>query len=135
MTPHQQVFVHSYEADWYDSTGKRLDDPPESKYTGLCCATCGDLSIYLESVEGEEGGFGALVFPAEAALDRSIPDAVAVNYREAKRVQKVSPNAFAVLMRRALEALGDDRMAPQGTLHKRLRFLAEEAKYLLCLSR
>ncbi|HKP04676.1 MAG TPA: DUF4145 domain-containing protein [Chthoniobacterales bacterium] len=122
MTPHKEVFRHSYIGDWYNSKGEPMEDPPESCYIGFSCSTCGDLSIY-ESVD-DAGEIGSLVFPADVALDKSIPEIVAENYRESKRVQKVSQNAFAVLMRRALEALCDDRKVPSGTLHTRLKHLA-----------
>lgn len=93
--PHQVVFTHSYVGDWYGSDGEPSEDPPESYYTGYACSTCGDLSIY-ETHEYDEGGRGTLAFPANVDLAKSIPELVAANYRESKRVQKVSPNAFAV---------------------------------------
>jgi len=69
-----------------------------------------------------------LVFPSNVDLDASIPEIVASNYRESKRVQKVSPNSFAVLIRRALEALCDDRGVSSGTLQARLAKLSEKGE-------
>lgn len=69
-----------------------------------------------------------MVFPADVELDRVIPEVVAKNYRESKRVQKVSPNAFAVLIRRALEALCDDRKIAPGKLYDRLKALAQKGE-------
>lgn len=126
-TPHKPVFSHSYVGDWYGSDGQLEEDPPTSDYTGYACSTCGDLSIY-GSHEYNEGEKPILVFPSNVNLDASIPDVVASNYRESKRVQKVSPNAFAVLIRRALEALCDDRGVSKGSLHARLRRLAEKGE-------
>src|SRR5262249_16787609 len=123
-TPHKEVFSHSRIADWYSSDGEPWDDASPSYYTGCACATCGDLSIY-DSVDGRD--IGSLVFPA-VSLDKSIPQIVAANFLESKRVQKVSPNAFAVLMRRALEALCDDRNVPPGSLHTRLKQLADNGE-------
>ncbi|MBM4053348.1 MAG: DUF4145 domain-containing protein [Planctomycetes bacterium] len=124
-TPHKSVFSHSYVGDWYGSDGTLAEDPPTSHYSGYSCATCGDLSIY-ESHDYDAGE--ELVFPSDVHLDPSIPEIVASNYRESKRVQKVSPNAFAVLIRRSLEALCDDRGVAQGTLHARLKSLAEKGE-------
>jgi hypothetical protein len=112
--------------DWYSSKGELVPFSPPSYYTGLSCMTCGDLSIYDSLDDSQE--LGSLVFPADVALDKSIPEIVAENYRESKRVQKASPNAFAVLMRRALEALCDDRKAPSGKLHARLKHLADKGE-------
>ncbi len=126
-TPHKSVFSHSYVGDWYGSDGQLAEDPPTSYYIGYACATCGDLSIY-ENHEYDGDEEPTLVFPSDVNLDASIPDIVASNYRESKRVQKVSPNAFAVLIRRSLEALCDDRDVAQGTLHARLKSLAENGE-------
>ncbi len=87
-TPHSVVFNHSYVGDWYGSDGKPSEAPPTSYYTGYACATCGDLSIY-ETHDYEENG-SWLVFPADVVLDKSIPETVAANYRESKRVQTVA---------------------------------------------
>ena len=66
-----------------------------------------------------------LRYPKGDILDKSVPSSVSANYREAKRVQKVSPNGFAVLIRRTLEALCNDRDVPAGRLQKRLETLAQ----------
>lgn len=126
-TPHKSVFSHKYVGDWYRSDGQLAEDPPTSFYTGYACATCGDLSIY-SSHDYQEDMELNLVFPSDVSLDASIPDIVASNYRESKRVQKVSPNAFAVLIRRSLEALCDDRGIEKGTLHTRLKSLAAKGE-------
>lgn len=125
-TPHREIFTHSYKGNWYSSDGEPSGSPPTSTYTGYACATCDDLSIYECNDWSDDEG--ALVFPADVSLDKSIPEIVAANYRESKRVQKISPNAFAVLMRRALEALCDDRKAPVGKLHARLKHLVDKGE-------
>ncbi|MEI7730318.1 MAG: DUF4145 domain-containing protein [Verrucomicrobiota bacterium] len=51
-----------------------------------------------------------------------------MNYREAKRVQNISPNAFAVLLRRALEALCDDRGLASDSLARRLKELSNRGE-------
>jgi hypothetical protein len=126
-TPHREIFRHSYVGDWYSSDGTATEDPPTSYYIGYACATCDDISIY-GSHDYADDGEEILEFPSDVTLDKSIPEIVAANYRESKRVQKVSPNAFAVLIRRALEALCDDRKVPPGTLHARLAKLADQGE-------
>jgi hypothetical protein len=53
---------------------------------------------------------------------------VASNFQEAKRIQNISPNAFAVLMRRGLEAMCDERAVAAGNLAKRLEVLAKKGE-------
>ena len=104
--------------------GSAEKHPPTSYYIGYACSTCNDLSIYgtHDYAESDEA---VLQFPSDVILDESIPEIVASNYRESKRVQRMEPNAFAVLIRRAPEALCDDRNIAPGTLHVRLAKLAE----------
>jgi hypothetical protein len=126
-TPHKFVFEHTYTAMWYGSDGKPSDEPsPESVYYIYECATCNDLSLY-EGIP-ESGNPPTLGFPKGDTLDNSVPECVACNYREAKRVQIVSPNAFAVLIRRSLEAMCDDRGIPAGRLQFRLEELAKRGE-------
>ena len=127
MTLHRQVFAHTYFADWYSRDGDKSDSPPESFYRIFECSTCKDLCIF-EGVAVDEENEGVLVYPQDTTLAKSIPEKVASNYREAKRVQKTSPNAFAVLIRRALEALCDDRKVPEGKLYVRLEYLAKNSE-------
>jgi Domain of unknown function (DUF4145) len=49
---------------------------------------------------------------------------VRFSYQEALRLKAVSPNAFAIQIRRCLEALCDDRGASKGRLEKRLKELS-----------
>jgi hypothetical protein len=126
-TPHRFVFEHVYTAMWYGEDGKLSDDPsPESMYLIYECATCHDLSLY-EYIP-ESGIEPSLGYPKGDTLDNSVPERVACNYREAKRVQVVSPNAFAVLIRRALEAMCDDRGISSGRLQQRLEELANRGE-------
>jgi hypothetical protein len=54
----------------------------------------------------------------------SIPEPVAEYYAESVRTRSVSGNSFAVNVRRALEAICDDRTIPDGNLNNWLRSLA-----------
>ena len=45
-------------------------------------------------------------------------------YREAKRILRIAPTAYAVQIRRSLEAICDDRGAVKGVLQKRIQDLA-----------
>ncbi|HWA28858.1 MAG TPA: DUF4145 domain-containing protein [Lacunisphaera sp.] len=68
-----------------------------------------------------------LCYPDSGILDSSVPLAVRKNYIEAKSVQKKSPNAFALLVRRALEAICDDKgVASNKPLKQRLDSMAAQ---------
>jgi hypothetical protein len=127
-TPHKLVFEHTYTTVWYGSDGKPSEGPdPASVYLIFECSTCHDISLY-DYVEFENEEDAALRYPKGDTLDKSVPTSVANNYREAKRVQQVSPNAFAVLIRRALEAMCDHRGIPTGRLQQRLEELARRGE-------
>ncbi len=49
-------------------------------------------------------------------------------YDEASRIKTLAPNAFAVQIRRALEALCDDRGATASNLQKRLESLVKKGE-------
>jgi hypothetical protein len=127
-TPHKLVFQHEHVGTWYSSDGTVSDgDDPASIYTVFECATCHDISLYshLEPLGFEDA---ALLYPEGDSLHKSVPTQVASNYSEAKRIQTISPNGFAVLVRRALEALCDDRGVPPGKLASRLGELAKKGE-------
>jgi hypothetical protein len=128
QTPHKLVFQHAHVGTWYSSDGSISEGPdPASIYTVFECETCHDISLYehLEPLDFEEG---SLLYPKGNSLHKSVPVEVASNYSEAKRVQRISPNGFAVLVRRALEALCDDRGVPRGRLASRLEALAKKGE-------
>lgn len=127
-TPHSVVFTHSYIGGWYGADGKETSNPPTSYYTGYACSTCNDLSIYENHDYQDWDEESILAFPESASMDESIPQSIKEIYEEAKRIQKISPNAYAVLIRRALEALCDDREAPKGKLHVRLQKLVDNGE-------
>jgi hypothetical protein len=112
---------------WYSSDGElsKERDFELFHYAVLRCVTCRDISL-LGQLEGEGWNSATLQYPSDYDLDPCVPALVASNYREARRVQSTSPNAFAVLLRRALEALCDDRGVPSGTLATRFKKLADK---------
>lgn len=124
-TPHTILFEHSFVADWYSRDGSPTENPPTSYYTVYACATCNDITIYGSHEYQSPHEEPWLVFPEDAQIDKSVPVEIRAIFQEAKRIQKISPNAFAVLIRRALEAICDDRGVASGKLVKRLETLSE----------
>ena len=128
-TPHVILFECSAPQTWYGSDGQPKNDAgdPYSDYMLLQCQTCRDVSLYSK-LSIHNWNEPKLEYPIGFDLDSCIPAEVASNYQEAKRVQNVSPNAFAVLLRRALEALCNDRGVPGGNLAARLKQLATKGE-------
>jgi hypothetical protein len=136
--PQKLIYVHSYEATSYDmKTGQPSEFGPECDYYIAICPTCNDLLIYhtqLEDVTQTNFVAAELLFPSGVALDSSVPESIRVAYDEAIRIRNIAPNAYAVMLRRALEALCDDRGVTQGDLHTRLQFLVSRGELPSTLS-
>lgn len=124
--PHKLVFQHEHVDTWYTHDGRVSEgDAPATIHTVFECATCHDISLYqnLEPLDFDEA---TLLYPKEDSLHKSVPAQVASNFSEAR--EPISPNAFAVLVRRALEAVCDDRGVQPRTLAKRLAVLATKGE-------
>lgn len=126
-TPHKLVFEHEREETYYGEDGTPDANSPPSIYAIFECGTCHDISLYDRPapLPFEQA---TLVYPRGDSLHKCVPNSVSENFREAKRIQNVSPNGFAVLVRRALEAMCDDRGVVRGPLMRRLDALAKKGE-------
>jgi hypothetical protein len=131
VTPHDQVLECSTPAVKFGQQGvPRLDEFNRGMdFRLLQCQTCRDVSLYSKpegiDIDWDEA---ELLHPSQYDLHPCVPEPICKNYREARRVQKTSPNAFAVLLRRALEAVCDDRAVPPGPLARRLKHLSDRGE-------
>jgi hypothetical protein len=90
------------------------------------CGTCSRVLLYKADETWRDHDFrhsAELVWPESGDLATSVPERVRWIYAEAARIKAVAPNAFTVQIRRALEAICDDRQVPKGTLQQRLASL------------
>ena len=128
--PQRVVFEHSYQDAWFSSSGDMLpkDEGPESEAIICVCETCAGILVYDGIAYSESGAWPELVYPRGASIHRSAPKTVQAIYREAATIKTNAPNAFAILIRKGLEAICDDRGAPTGSLADRLRFLARKGE-------
>lgn len=129
-TPQRLVYKQQYlEKAWYLPDGIE-DEHPWSSFVAVC-ETCDHLLIY-ENIGNQFGDnefdFGDLVYPESGKLHSSVPETIATVYEEAYRIKTLAPNAFAVQLRRAIEALCEDRKAKRGNLQVRLKDLAEKGE-------
>ena len=114
----------------YDINGPSFDEQTDVlvSYFVASCETCNSVLLY-QSVGSmlEDGEFthAELVWPHPGRLSSSVPLSVTAIYDEAARIKNLAPNAFAVQIRRALEALCADRGAKRAVLQKMLKELAD----------
>lgn len=122
------MFTHSYEGAGYDvDTGAKDAYGPPCEYYVATCSTCNDLLLYhnfIDQTDREHFCEATLIHPSNRQLPDSVPDTIRQAYAEAARIQNIAPNAYAVMVRRALEAVCDDRKVQNGSLQKRLAILA-----------
>ena len=129
-TPHELLFECAAPLIWYgdnDIPSRQEDQEPGQEYALIRCLTCRDLSLY-SNIDVVGWQWPRLEYPSNYDLDPCVPLIISANYKEARRVQNISPNAFAVLIRRALEALCYDRGLTKGTLASCLKELASKGE-------
>jgi hypothetical protein len=97
------------------------------------CETCDEILVYTGPDDAEDyrkdfTRAAKLVYPAPQTFGEEVPRAVRKCYAEASAIKNVSPNGYAVLIRRSLEALCDDRRAAGRVLHERLKDLVQRGE-------
>src|SRR5215467_11993709 len=129
--PQRLVHKQSYfERSWDAKTGERREDAPWSSFVAAC-ETCGNVLVYDnvgDQTDDHQFASCDLVYPKNPFLPFVVPRKIASAYAEASRVKNISPNAFAVLIRRTLEILCNERGLPDGTLAKRLKILSDRGE-------
>jgi hypothetical protein len=134
--PQTAICMHTCtETFWFVPGDGRNDEEIEDEgtYFVATCGTCQGVLLYWVSGnpvnEGPSGpleGFrdSTLLWPETAISDDAVPAPVAAIYREAVVVKRLSPNSFAVQIRRALEAVCADKGANGHSLYEMLTELA-----------
>lgn len=100
-------------------------------YEILVCAKCEGSTLragfYYDGMDLEEWS-PSILYPAERKSMTGLPPAVQKEYEAAKAVASISPNAYAVLLGRVLDAVSVDRGAAGDSLYKRLEDLANKGE-------
>ena len=111
----------------YVGVGWGVDDgeasETEGKYFIYKCTTCNEILVYHELFD-----FGMSLLYPDISLDQSVPKNISKIYDEAIRIKYISPNSFAVQIRRALEALCIDRGVNERSLATSLKTLSERGE-------
>jgi len=129
--PHTLVHIQQYQSvGWEISDGDEM--PYEGTYLVARCETCKEILIY-HSIASHDFQSAELLWP-DVGLDKTVPKEVSRIYDEAIRIKHIAPNAFAVQIRRALEALCKDRGTEHRTLAEQLDELAGKGEIPKTLS-
>lgn len=101
------------------------------------CGTCSQVLVY-DNIGGQwepqQFHYADLVYPRSGHIHYTVPKNIREAYAEAHRIKQLAPGAFAVQIRRALEAVCEDRGANKGTLQVRLKELTDAGELPAALS-
>ncbi len=124
--PQHLVHVQRFRSHGFGLDGSKTDFDFDCAYFVAECLTCLELLLYVAEVEvppDSEFVSVGLHWPDPGVLGDSVPEEIRRCYSEAAAIKNLAPNAFAVQIRRALEALCKDRSAKGRTLNERLAWL------------
>lgn len=122
-TPQKEVYEHKY-----DEEVNVVGSGPEAvdaSYVVRVCGACDQVVLYHRYMDIDESE--SLVYP-EMALGHQAPRAIHKVYREALRVRRASPSAFAALLRKGLEQACREKGAEGRTLEQRIESLARRGE-------
>ncbi|MFN8383727.1 MAG: DUF4145 domain-containing protein [Anaerolineales bacterium] len=131
VTPHELI-VDRVVSKLYDEV--EINDGENQKvienflYMFLQCSTCLDCSLvggFNIELPQDQSLFPVL-YPDSDDLGPSLPEKIAKVYREAARIKRKAPNAYAGQIRKALEFLCRDQKAIGDNLYKQLNSLVEK---------
>lgn len=128
--PQRLLYRQCFQERTWSADGDEVDPVPWSTFVA-CCETCAHVLVYdnpADQLDGSDFAHGRLEYPRDDRLGVSIPARVAEIYMEAARIKQIAPNAFAVQIRRALEAVCENRNAKGSTLYERLRDLVAKGE-------
>jgi hypothetical protein len=125
--PQEMIHTQRYLERTWGVDGKESEPSSWSMFVAVC-HTCNQILLYEnlgDQADPEDFSRCELVFPRPAYLDISVPREIAAIYEEAVRIKELTPNAFAVQIRRALEALSVDKGIKKGSLQVQLNELSK----------
>jgi hypothetical protein len=106
---------------------------PYPVYWVAICQAYNELSIWGDEqshgLVGFQCGNLTVVYPRKELLKGPVPERITRIYSEAQRIRELAPNGFSVLIRRALEAICDDKNVKDGPLAARLEQLVSQEQF------
>lgn len=128
VAPQTLHYAHRcYEETWFED-GESTGVP--AVYFVVSCQTCNGFLVYADwgDIPTDDNFSNVALLWPQIDLHKSVPKRVSNIYSEALRIKQNAPNAFATQIRRALEAVTDDRHAKPGSLVQRLKELAHRGE-------
>ena len=110
----------------YDTNGEFIGEFDNYFYL-TACKTCNEICLFSDwELSDNPGNLNEAVpfYPYKRKLAEAVPKEIRKSYEEAKKVEKISPNAFAVLTRRSLELLCKDQKAKGNNLKEQISDLS-----------
>jgi len=127
--PQQVEYAHEFE--YTEVIGPEEEDEVSipAYYFLVVCATCSKVSLYSNWDVADDPfdlRLATLFYPTTKKFSSVIPKRISKAYQEASRISRVAPNAFACMVRRALEFMCEDKKAVGRTLHDKLQDLSSK---------
>lgn len=102
----------------------------ETYYFLAKCGSCSGISLFWDWQESDgpigDLAYAHLLYPVVKEFGTAVPALIAKDYVEATKVKKISPIAFAVLVRKSLESICKDQKATGRDLKEKLDDLAKK---------
>lgn len=119
---HRVLYRHDFKDTFYDTEGKFAGNLEASIYF-VQCKSCEESSL-LYKCEADENPTSLkdafFLYPAAKTVASDIPSQIRADYDEARKIRKLSPPAFSVLIGRLLEAVCQDKQAKGKTLQAQI---------------
>ena len=128
--PQRLIHAQSFVTKGYSMSDGSQDEVPATYYVAIC-ETCNEVLVYCDfgdQCDAEQFEISDLVWPQKKTLHKAVPKHIKQIYEEAAMIQEISPDAFAVQIRRALEAICGDRGVEQRNLQGSLKTLSERGE-------
>lgn len=122
------LFRHAGHEEVYDREGESVGDF-DNFYFLTECMTCSEVCLlYTWEMDADPQNISKarLLYPSGRKLSKEVPEEIKRTYEEAKKIISISPDGFAVLMRKALEYLCQDQGVKEYNLNTMLKELADK---------
>ncbi len=127
-TPHEIVIITNGPSDIIEMHDDSTLDI-ETYYIVVKCGSCSEVSLFWDwDPSGDVGNLNKakLIYPVVKNFSGDVPELITQDHDESKKVIRISPLAFSVLIRRALERVCIDKAANGSTLKNKLDDLAQK---------
>ncbi len=115
--------------DWSRSSDEAEEPRSDSysEYKVIKCLTCSTVQLFGLTDEARDGLDSAhLLYPSLGNISSEVPEAIAKEFWEARKVGSISRSAYAVLIGRVLERIFIDKGAQGDTLFDKLKYLSHK---------